>query len=194
MSDDALIRKANLKALGKSATELALATGKSYQYWRDVMETPKSFGEKSARNVEEKLGLSRGSLDTAGYYSATAPKPSMSEFSKSVFSAMQHLEHIDMPAEPQVEFAPSAPDIRFSMAPDEDEQEAKDTEPPATVENLLPIETLMAGLSAYLMKMDHDARDDAGDVLRKLAAKPENHARAAAMFAAAFQQRRRKVA
>jgi len=58
----------------------------------------------------------------------------------------------------------------------------------------LPIEILMAGLSAYLSQMDADARDDAGDVLRKLAAKPENHARAAAMFAAAFQQRRRKVA
>lgn len=58
----------------------------------------------------------------------------------------------------------------------------------------LPIETLMAGLSAYLVQMDSDARDDAGDVLRKLALKPEAHARAAAMFAAAFQQRRRKVA
>ncbi len=191
MSDDALIRKANLKALGKSASELASITGKSYQYWRDVMETPKSFGEKSARNVEEKLGLPRCSLDTAGHYSADASKPSMSAFSKSVLSAMQR---IDMPAEPQFEFEPSPTDIRFSMAPDEEEQEAKDTEPPATAANLLPIETLMAGLSAYLAQMDHDARDDAGDVLRKLAAKPENHARAAAMFAAAFQQRRRKVA
>jgi transcriptional regulator with XRE-family HTH domain len=62
------------------------------------------------------------------------------------------------------------------------------------ISGLLPIETLMAGLSAYLTQMDHDARDDAGDVLRKLATKPENHARAAAMFAAAFQQRRRRVA
>lgn len=80
---------------------------------------------------------------------------------------------------------PYRSDVRLPIAP---------ANPDTAIPGQLPIETLMAGLSAYLMQMDHDARDDAGDVLRKLATKPENHARAAAMFAAAFQQRRRKAA
>lgn len=63
MSEDALIRRANLKALGLSPRELANRVGNSYQYWRDLMETDKSFGEKTARNIEEKLGLERGRLD-----------------------------------------------------------------------------------------------------------------------------------
>lgn len=66
MSDDALIRRENLKALGKSATELAALMGKTPQYWRDLMQTEKSFGEKAARGIEEKLGLARGQLDQAG--------------------------------------------------------------------------------------------------------------------------------
>ena len=63
MSEDALIRRSNLKALGYSPTELVARIGKSYQYWRDLMNTDKSFGEKTARNIEEKLGLQRGQLD-----------------------------------------------------------------------------------------------------------------------------------
>lgn len=63
MSEDALIRRTNLKALGYSPGELVTRIGKSYQYWRDLMETNKSFGEKAARNIEEKLGLQRGQLD-----------------------------------------------------------------------------------------------------------------------------------
>lgn len=63
MSEDALIRRKNLKALGLSPTQLVARLGKSYQYWRDLMETEKSFGEKAARNIEEKLNLVRGQLD-----------------------------------------------------------------------------------------------------------------------------------
>lgn len=63
MSEDALIRRANLKALGLGPKELSARIGKTYQYWRDLMETEKSFGEKTARNIEEKLGLNRGLLD-----------------------------------------------------------------------------------------------------------------------------------
>lgn len=63
MSEDALIRRANLKALGYTPTELVARIGKSYQYWRDLMNTEKSFGEKTARNIEDKLGLQRGQLD-----------------------------------------------------------------------------------------------------------------------------------
>lgn len=63
MSDDALIRRANLKNLGLTPKELSGRVGHSYQYWRDLLETDKSFGEKTARNIEEKLGLPRGQLD-----------------------------------------------------------------------------------------------------------------------------------
>lgn len=63
MSEDALIRRANLKNLGLSPRELSGRIGHSYQYWRDLLETNKSFGEKTARNIEEKLGLPRGQLD-----------------------------------------------------------------------------------------------------------------------------------
>lgn len=63
MSDDALIRLANLKALGYSTTELVQLIGNSYQYWRDLLAGNKSFGEKAARNIEDKLSLPRGCLD-----------------------------------------------------------------------------------------------------------------------------------
>lgn len=63
MSEDALIRLANLKALGLSAGVLSSNVGSSYQYWRDLLAGQKSFGEKAARNIEEKLGLPRGCLD-----------------------------------------------------------------------------------------------------------------------------------
>jgi len=58
----------------------------------------------------------------------------------------------------------------------------------------LSIEQLLEGLAAYLAPMDDDARDDAGDVLKKLAHKPENHARAAAMLTTAFHSGKRKAA
>jgi len=63
MSDDALIRLENLKALGISATELSSTVGSSYQYWRDLLAGKKSFGEKVARKIEEGLLLQRGCLD-----------------------------------------------------------------------------------------------------------------------------------
>ncbi|MDP3651066.1 MAG: S24 family peptidase [Rhodoferax sp.] len=65
MSDDALIRLANLKSLGWGPTDLANKVGNSYQYWRDLLAGNKSFGEKAARNIEEKLSLPRGCLDLA---------------------------------------------------------------------------------------------------------------------------------
>jgi hypothetical protein len=37
---------------------------KTYPYWRDLLESPaKSFGEKAARGIEERLELGRGWLD-----------------------------------------------------------------------------------------------------------------------------------
>ena len=68
------------------------------------------------------------------------------------------------------------------------------TVPAATENATIPIEQLMAGLAHYLMEMDDDARHSAADVLRNLTHKPENHARAAAMFTTAFQLGARKVA
>lgn len=65
MSDDALIRRTNLKSLGLGPKDLQEKIGKSYQYWRDLMETEKSFGERAARNIEEKLDIPRGWLDSA---------------------------------------------------------------------------------------------------------------------------------
>jgi hypothetical protein len=65
MSDDALIRLKNLQALGHNPADLSRLIGKSYQYWRDLLAGNKSFGEKAARNIEEKLGLLRGCLDAS---------------------------------------------------------------------------------------------------------------------------------
>lgn len=65
MSDDALIRLENLKALNLGPGELSASVGSSYQYWRDLLAGHKSFGEKAARKIEEKLGLARGSLDVS---------------------------------------------------------------------------------------------------------------------------------
>lgn len=63
MSDDALIRRENLKALNRSATELSALLGSRYTYWRDLLNGSKSFGERAARRIEEGLGLPRGALD-----------------------------------------------------------------------------------------------------------------------------------
>lgn len=64
MSDDALIRLQNLRQLGLTATELSERMGTRYTYWRDMLAGQKSFGEKAARNLEERLGLMRGCLDS----------------------------------------------------------------------------------------------------------------------------------
>ncbi|MDP3651625.1 MAG: hypothetical protein Q8R67_08075 [Rhodoferax sp.] len=64
----------------------------------------------------------------------------------------------------------------------------------ATKKVATPIDQIMADLAQYLMEMDDDARHSAADVLRNLTHKPENHARAAAMFTTAFQLGARKVA
>lgn len=85
MSDDAAIRRENFKAIvakrGWPIADLCGETGKMgwgrYSYWRDLLENPtKSFGEKIARRIEERLTLPRGSLDEPGYgRSGRYPKP-----------------------------------------------------------------------------------------------------------------------
>ena len=61
-------------------------------------------------------------------------------------------------------------------------------------EGIATLEQITEALAGYLMQMDDDARDDAGDALRKLAHKPENHSRTAAMLATAFHSGKRKRA
>ena len=59
-----LIRKENLARLGKTPTELKKLLGKSASYWRDLMRDPtKSFGEKTARYIEQHYPLPRLWLD-----------------------------------------------------------------------------------------------------------------------------------
>ena len=62
------------------------------------------------------------------------------------------------------------------------------------INNEATIDRLMAGLADYLVQMDDYARDNAADVLQRLTRKPEEHARAAALFATAFQSGKRKAA
>ena len=72
MSEDALIRLTNLKALGHGPKELVQLVGNTYPYWRDLLAGDKSFGEKAARNIETKLGLPRGTLDSVDSISSGA--------------------------------------------------------------------------------------------------------------------------
>lgn len=85
MSDDALIRVENLRKTGKTAVELASAIGSSYQYWRDMLDGKKSFGEKIARKIEGKLGLPRGWLDTINN-----SVPPMTQPPEQPYSAFAH--------------------------------------------------------------------------------------------------------
>lgn len=85
MSDDALIRVENLRKTGKTAAELASTVGSSYQYWRDMLDGKKSFGEKVARKIEAKLGLPRGWLDAINN-----GVPPMTQAPSQSFSAFAH--------------------------------------------------------------------------------------------------------
>ena len=76
MADDAMIRKQNLALLGKKPGELSTLLGKSYSYWRDLMVDPKkSFGEKTARDIEERYPLPRGWLDVPHDDREPVPQP-----------------------------------------------------------------------------------------------------------------------
>lgn len=65
MNEDALIRRLNLRNLGYGPAELSRRCGRVPSYWGDLLrDDKKSFGEKIARQLEEKLGLPRAWLDT----------------------------------------------------------------------------------------------------------------------------------
>jgi hypothetical protein len=64
MSEDAEIRRTNLRSLKHDPKALMARAGKSYSYWRDLLgDSNKSFGEKAARALEQALDLPRGWLD-----------------------------------------------------------------------------------------------------------------------------------
>lgn len=66
MADDAEIRRANFRGLWAepfSPTSAATALWGSAALWSDLYHGRKSFGEKLARRIEEKVGLVRLSLD-----------------------------------------------------------------------------------------------------------------------------------
>lgn len=76
MADDAMIRRENLGRLGKSPTELAAILGKTPGYWSNLLRDPKkSFGEKSARRIEEVWPLPRLWLDEVHEDSEVIPAP-----------------------------------------------------------------------------------------------------------------------
>ena len=64
MSEDAAIRRQRLRSLKLSAKDLQAKAGKSPSYWRDLLGLEsKSFGEKAARYIEDKLELPPRWLD-----------------------------------------------------------------------------------------------------------------------------------
>lgn len=63
MSEDAQIRRDNLAALHLGPNDLVAKAGRSYSFWRDLIKSNKSFGEKLARSIEHDLSLPRGWLD-----------------------------------------------------------------------------------------------------------------------------------
>jgi len=63
MSEDAQIRRDNLATLQLGPKELTEKLGRTYSFWRDLVKSNKSFGEKLARSIEDGLELPRGWLD-----------------------------------------------------------------------------------------------------------------------------------
>jgi hypothetical protein len=64
---DATIRRNNLhhamRARSWGPAEMSRQLGRTPSFWTDVLAARKSFGEKLARNIEERLGLPRLALD-----------------------------------------------------------------------------------------------------------------------------------
>ena len=77
MSEDALTRLDNLKALGLSPALLAERVGGTPAYWSDLLRGKKSFGEKIARKIEGALGLPRNAMDSVGGAIKLKTEPSL---------------------------------------------------------------------------------------------------------------------
>jgi hypothetical protein len=67
-AEDTLVRLERFKSACQSRgwsgpTELTANLGRSASFWSDLWHGRKSFGEKLARDIEEKMGLPRNALD-----------------------------------------------------------------------------------------------------------------------------------
>jgi hypothetical protein len=93
MSEDAAIRRANLRKLRLDPAALVQRAGKTYSYWRDLLTSDsKSFGEKAARSIEEQLELPKGWLDRVdadSVASSPAPPPALPEALPVVLDALR---------------------------------------------------------------------------------------------------------
>jgi hypothetical protein len=70
VNDEQLIRLSSFKRVcaerGLGAQQLAALFESRYSFWRELLAGKKSFGEKLARRIEDKLGLPTKWLDTGG--------------------------------------------------------------------------------------------------------------------------------
>lgn len=102
MSDLRLIRKANLRILmrrrGLTLKDLASALGNYQSYWSEMLslDSKKSFGEKAARRIESKLGLSDGWMDES-----RSDEPEWAEAKPAQTSAISPLDHAHVLREPE---------------------------------------------------------------------------------------------
>jgi hypothetical protein len=67
-AEDTLVRLERFKAVCKERgwsgpQDLVANLGRSASFWSDLMRGQKSFGEKLARSIEDKMGLPRNALD-----------------------------------------------------------------------------------------------------------------------------------
>lgn len=68
MNDEQLVRLERFRSVCQERgiigpVQIAKALGKSASFWSDLLRGAKSFGEKLAREIEEKMSLPRGWLD-----------------------------------------------------------------------------------------------------------------------------------
>ena len=68
------LRSLNLRKLNLSAKELA-EHGRNYSYWQGLLNGSRPFAEKTARSIEDDLGLARGWLDQPNPEVAEAASP-----------------------------------------------------------------------------------------------------------------------
>jgi hypothetical protein len=131
------------------------------------------FGDTAARNLCESLGLPDGWFDSGAETAAMT-------------AALYGVD--PSAAKVAAKFGVSVQDSAQNQAI------ASVSLAQAAINNIAGIEQVMAALADYLVQMDDYARDNAADVLRRLTAHPEEHARAAALFATAFQSGKRRAA
>lgn len=97
---NAATRRRNLRSLKLDPKTFQQRAGRTYSYWRDLLESDtKSFGEKAARSIEEDLGLPRGWLDreTASDEGVNLPVPAPMSDDRLVAELRQRIASIPRP-------------------------------------------------------------------------------------------------